>query len=148
RGQKGDLYEGGHRVPAIANWPNQIAEKSVTDATTMTMDLAPTFASLAGIEFQGRKEILFDGKDISLVLLKNQDLEERLLFWRFPNPYANSMAYAVRQSGWKYLVKDDQRFLFNLDMDQTESHNLIDRYPEKAEQLETEYKKWVEDVKE
>src|SRR5690606_1567131 len=52
RGQKGDLFEGGHRVPAIANWPDKITGNTISDATIMTMDLAPTFVSLANVEFQ------------------------------------------------------------------------------------------------
>jgi arylsulfatase A-like enzyme len=41
RGQKGDLWEGGHRVPAIAYWPGKIKAGSITDETVLTMDLFP-----------------------------------------------------------------------------------------------------------
>ena len=65
------------------------------------------------------------------------------LFWIFPNPYTNSYAYAVLQSRLKYTVIDSERYLFNLDMDQTESNNLIGVYPVQADQMEMEYIKLV-----
>ena len=112
RGQKGDLYEGGHRVPAIANWPGRIPPNSVTNATTMTMDLAPTFASIAGLDFASERQGTFDGIDLSPVLFEEATIKERVLFWRFINPYVNSHSYAVRELGWKYIVENKKRFLF------------------------------------
>jgi len=47
RGQKGDVFEGGHRVPAIARWPGRIRPGTITHQTTMTMDLMPTYLELA-----------------------------------------------------------------------------------------------------
>lgn len=146
RGQKGNLFEGGHRVPAIANWPGRIPPKSFTNATTMTMDLAPTFASIAGAQFPKEERDAFDGVDLSPVLFEQKNIEDRILFWRFINPYVNSHAYAVRNAGWKYIVEDGKRFLFNLEMDQTESNNLVERYPLKAEEMETRYQEWLKDV--
>ena len=49
RGQKCDIYEGGHRVPAIAWWPGRIAPGAVCDQTTMTFDLFPTLTDLCGL---------------------------------------------------------------------------------------------------
>lgn len=146
RGQKGDLYEGGHRVPAIANWPGHISPNTITDATTMTMDLAPTFASIAGVEFASERQGAFDGIDLSPVLFDEASIRERILFWRFINPYVNSHSYAVRQSGWKYIVENGKQFLFNLDMDQTESNNLMNKYPAIAKEMEVEYQNWLEEV--
>ena len=147
RGQKGDLFEGGQRIPAIANWPHHIPEHSVSDAITMTMDLAPTFASLANVEIPNDIANQFDGEDLSGVLIHNQQFKDRILFWKFPNPYTDSYAYAVRQLSWKYIVKDGKRFLFNLGMDQTESNNLIEVYLDRADKMEAEYQKWLVTVK-
>lgn len=43
RGQKGDMYEGGHRVPAIASWPGRIPPAVTSASTVMSMDWLPTF---------------------------------------------------------------------------------------------------------
>jgi len=144
RGQKGDLFEGGHRIPAIANWPGHIPAGSISDATTMTMDIAPTLVSITGLSHP--EDQLFDGEDLSPVLFKKEDLGHRILFWRFNNPYDNTKAYAVRDGGWKYVVVEGKCYLFNLKQDNTESNNLIGAYPATADRLEKAYQKWLKNV--
>jgi arylsulfatase A-like enzyme len=48
RGQKGGLYEGGHRVPFLARWPGHIPAGRESSALLALIDLMPTFATLAG----------------------------------------------------------------------------------------------------
>jgi len=49
RGIKGQLYEGGHRVPLLARWPGQIPAGSTSDALIGLVDLLPTCAAVAGV---------------------------------------------------------------------------------------------------
>ena len=49
RGQKGDLWDGGHREPFIARWPGRIAPGSVLDAPVCLTDVLPTVAAAAGV---------------------------------------------------------------------------------------------------
>lgn len=49
RGQKADIYEGGHREPFVARWPGRIPAGSVTDELIGLVDLAATLAASAGI---------------------------------------------------------------------------------------------------
>ena len=49
RGQKTQVYEGGHRVPAIAWWPDRI-KPGVSHHTAATFDLFPTLTALAKAE--------------------------------------------------------------------------------------------------
>lgn len=72
RGQKGSLLEGGHRVPAIANWPGTVSAGEVTDATAMTMDVLPTAMALAKIK--ANPALQLDGHDLQCVLLRNSTL--------------------------------------------------------------------------
>ena len=44
------LYEGGIRIPMIVRWPGHIQPGTVVDDLVSTVDFAPTFLSLAGIE--------------------------------------------------------------------------------------------------
>ena len=145
RGEKGELFEGGIKVPAFANWPGKVPAGKYTDALTMTMDLSPTFLTIAGLDHPITDP--FDGVDLSPVLFRNEGLEKRILFWRFINPYVDTKAYAVRDEGWKYLVYERENFLFNLKQDKTESNNLIQYYPSIAEELERSYRVWLDDVK-
>jgi len=48
RGHKGSAWEGGHRVPFLARWPDQIEAGSVSDALVSLTDLTATAAALAG----------------------------------------------------------------------------------------------------
>jgi arylsulfatase A-like enzyme len=48
RGQKGDIYEGGIRVPGVIEWPARIARPRVSDVNTVTSDILPTLCELAG----------------------------------------------------------------------------------------------------
>lgn len=48
RGRKGQLYEGGHRVPFLVRWPARVAAGKTSDALLALVDMLPTFAALAG----------------------------------------------------------------------------------------------------
>lgn len=48
RGGKGQLYEGGTRVPAFANWPGHIAPGTVIQTPVHVVDILPTLAALGG----------------------------------------------------------------------------------------------------
>src|SRR5262249_16525954 len=62
RGGKGDLYEGGIRVPAVINWPGQIKPGTVVDQMIHVVDYYPTIAKLAGGSTAKSKPL--DGFDI------------------------------------------------------------------------------------
>ena len=65
-------------MPAVFNWPGRISEGTVSDATTVTMDLAPTFAAFAGLEEPDSKR--FDGIDLSELLFDKAPVPVRTLF--------------------------------------------------------------------
>ncbi len=144
RGQKGDLYEGGHRVPAIVSWPGHIKGNRTTDQTSMTMDIMPTILQLAGVEKPDG--LHFDGIDLTPLLLRNKKIGKRPLFWRFNNLNAKKEAYAVREGRWKYVRQDRQEFLFDLKKDPEESRNLVADKMRKTERLQRAVKEWEEDV--
>ncbi|GAA5222313.1 sulfatase-like hydrolase/transferase [Membranihabitans marinus] len=143
RGGKGNLFEGGHRVPAIAYWPGQIAEGVVESTTLMTMDLAPTFLSLANASSE---EDNFDGMDFS-PLLSGQTMDsKRTLFWRTLPIRSDNPVISVRRGDWKYMEDENGNYLFNLSLDITESNNLIKEYPQRAAKMAADYNLWSEEV--
>ena len=115
-GYKNGLWEGGHRVPAMAYWKKRITP-GISDEILMTMDLFPTVVSLTGGDLP--EGIQLDGVDFSSVLLDGKKLEDRNLFWRFKGDRA------VRRGPWKLLVEGDSTYLFNLEKDPYEQSNLI-----------------------
>ncbi|KAJ8037946.1 Arylsulfatase G [Holothuria leucospilota] len=64
---KHTVWEGGHRMPALAYWPGTIEGGRVSDELVSMMDIYPTIASLAGIDMPGNR--IYDGIDISNILL-------------------------------------------------------------------------------
>ncbi len=84
RGHKGDLYEGGLRVPAIVEWPAVIREARATAAPAVTTDIFATVLGLLGLEHPDPERPL-DGADLS-ALLRGEPLRERpepIGFWRY-----------------------------------------------------------------
>lgn len=134
RGQKGDVYEGGHRVPAIAWWPGRI-RPGVSGQTAMSFDLVPTFAALAGTGAQARAPE-FDGVNLNPLLFHQQALPSRTLFWRMHEKKA------VRQGDWKLVVVDKDTHLFNLKDDIAEKTDLSLQHPEIKARLSNELARW------
>jgi arylsulfatase A-like enzyme len=81
RGQKGQVYEGGVRVPGIIEWPARIPSPRVSDINAVTSDMLPTLCALAGEQPPNRP---LDG--ISLLPVIAGDMKERpnpIGFWNF-----------------------------------------------------------------
>ncbi len=140
RGQKTELFEGGHRVPAIAWWPGRI-RPGVSDQTIMSFDLMPTLLSLAGA-LPGNAET-FDGVDLSDLLLSEKRIGERTLFWKMDDEVA------VRRGDWKWIRQGNRdRFLFHLGEDRGETRNLATVYPEKIASLSAAFDRWSQQISE
>ncbi|MFW5802711.1 MAG: sulfatase-like hydrolase/transferase [Verrucomicrobiota bacterium] len=139
RGEKGDVYEGGHRVPAIAALPGRIDPGVVSRETVMTMDLLPTFLTLADSKTECPQPL--DGIDISPALFEQRPLPVRDLFWRY------GVKAAIRRGQWKLVrTADTGCELFDLDSDIAESRDLSTEQPALAQQLAQALADWERDV--
>jgi len=81
RGQKGQMYEGGVRVPGVLEWPAVIKEPAATSAISVTTDILPTLAEMTHQPLPNRP---LDGT--SLVPFFNDPEKQRdkpLFFWSF-----------------------------------------------------------------
>lgn len=141
RGQKTQIYEGGHRVPAIAWWPGKIPALSVSDQTIMTMDILPTVLDILNINIPPEDSPNFiDGISILPLLLKGETITPRTLFWRIHN------RKAVRQGPWKLVIRGDSVELYNLDHDIGETTNLKAEYPKLVNELINKLAYWENSV--
>jgi len=137
-GYKGSLWEGGHRVPAVAYWPGRIKPGTVTSQTVLGMDMFPTMVSIARAKLpEGLK---LDGVDLLGMLTENKKLPERTMFWRYRNQKA------ARKGPWKLLVQGDKVKLYNLDDDLSEKKNLAGVKPEMVKMLQGELVTWEQKV--
>lgn len=115
RGWKGDLAEGGIRVPAFINGlPKLPAGREKLPVSAV--DLYPTIASLAGCDI--RDDWQLEGHDVAPLLYGEQRsawVDNRVLYWK------TSQAHAVRQGHWKLIVhKNGKQELFNIHEDPLE----------------------------
>jgi len=138
KGYKGSLWEGGHRVPAIAYWPGKIAAGVTTDETSISMDLFATMTELGKVRLPAGSAL--DGVSLVPVLLKGQALPQRTLFWQHKNQKA------VRKAWWKLVIDKDKIYLFDLEKDPGESANVAEQYPAVVKELTDELDAWQQDV--
>jgi arylsulfatase A-like enzyme len=138
RGSKGTLWEGGHRVPAVASWPGHIRVGSVSHATALGMDLLVTMASLAGATLPVDRSM--DGVDLSPVLLGTGTLAPRTVFWRA------GKGRVARRGPWKLLVQGQKAQLFNLDDDLGETKDLVQAHPQITAELRKALETWEAEV--
>lgn len=83
RGQKGQVYEGGVRVPSVIEWPQRISEPRITNVNTVTSDILPTLCDIAGLSLPDRP---LDG--FSFKSLIDGEMSERptpIFFWNYNN---------------------------------------------------------------
>ncbi len=133
RGQKTDVYEGGHRVPAIAWWPGRIAP-GLTDETASTFDLFPTLMDLAGASSSG---IAFDGVSLASLLVEGAPLAQRSLFWKMREKRA------MRRDDWKLVQLGAAKpELYNLRTDMTEQNDIAAEEPQRVSRMMTEMAAW------
>lgn len=140
RDGKVTTWEGGIRDPFIAWWPGTVPGGVVTTAFATELDLFPTFAKLAGAEMP--KDRVYDGEDLTPVLLRNEPGREPLLFY-----YSSENLNAVRKGRWKLHVavynrkstpprgEGDPPLLFDVQRDIAERRNVAKAHPEIVKEL-------------
>lgn len=133
-GEKGDLLEGGIRVPAIVRWPAAIPAKRVTAQMGITMDWTATI--LAAAETNAAKEFPLDGINLLPILKGQSPLQDRSFFWRIYDQDA------LRQGKWKYFRNGEQRRLFDLSIDQHEQADFSVQHPDVLQRLAAEFDRW------
>ncbi len=132
RGGKGNLYEGGLRIPFIVRWPDKIKAGRVSDLIFYQPDIMPTLAKLT--DTKAPKDI--DGISILPELIGEQaaghKLKQRdMLYWEYGSQIA------VRMHQWKAIrpkagVKWE---LYDLSKDVSEKHNVADQHADKLAKM-------------
>lgn len=127
RGFKFDTYEGGMRVPMIAQWKGKIPIQSECAEIASTIDLLPTIAHLTGAELPGNK---IDGENIWSLLSgePSASTPHEAFFY-----YSDTIIQAVRSNKWKFREVKGEVELFNLEEDISESKNIAADNPELVE---------------
>ncbi len=134
RGKKGNLYEGGLRIPMIARWPGKIEPGRVSDRLWYFPDVLPTVAELAGATPPKDS----DGVSIVPELLGEKAAgrkqpEHQYLYWELNGQTA------VRMQNWKAIQPGKNRAweLYDLSQDISERHDLAQAKPDVLAKLKS-----------
>jgi arylsulfatase A len=149
RGQKGDVWEGGHRVPLVISWPEKIKQKAGFTPLVSLMDFFATFNDLSG---QGNSpERSEDSHSFYHVLEGNSSspVRENMVH------HSSGDMYSLRDENWKLIenlgsggftapgrveptAEGPLGQLYRIDQDSTESTNLYSENPEKVTSMTME----------
>jgi arylsulfatase A-like enzyme len=143
RGAKGQVYEGGIRVPMAMRWPGTIAPGRTVGTPVITLDWLPTFLEAAGGK-PGPDDKL-DGLSL-LPLLKDPaaTLPARPLFWRSNGPQG---PIAIRDGDWKLVHLRGKKAgakpeLYQLSKDIAEATDQAAAHPDKVKELQAKLAAW------
>lgn len=127
RGQKGNLYEGGLRIPMIVRWPRKIKAGVISDHLWYFPDVMPTLAELAGAKPPDN----IDGISIVPTLLGEDAAGRRqkkheFLYWEY------GRQIAVRMGNFKAVKPDRNKpfELYDLSKDISEKTDIAGEHPE------------------
>lgn len=133
RGLKGQLYEGGIRVPLVVRWPGHAPAGTTRSTPVALWDLAATFAAAAGVDPGAT-----DGVDLAAALRGPEGGPERPLYWEYPS---EGGWQALRLGPWKAVRKgiaahpDAPIELYDLVVDPGETTDVAFSHPLLVEQL-------------
>ncbi|MCG6189380.1 sulfatase [Maribellus maritimus] len=155
KGQKGNLYEGGIRVPLIVRWPGKAKQGSSSDVPVTVVDYFPTLAAMAGAAIPENK--IIDGESIVPLLDGGKCLNRDAIFWHLTsyngNGHSNSYLWqapggVIRKGNWKLIenFEDHSIELYNLKKDIGETQNLSNKNSKKAKELLTDLKNWQKEM--
>ena len=147
-GHKGELWEGGIRVPGLIEWPARIKKRAITEVIACTSDIYPTIVDLLQINI--RNQVLpLDG--ISLVPLLDGKMKERpqpLGFWHHGEETLEEGPAAWLENRYKLLQfnKPQKVELYDLVADPHETKNVAAQHPEVVAQMLARLESWKESV--
>ncbi len=144
RGRKGQVYEGGIRVPFFIRWPNKLKPGNNSDRIAAHIDVAPTILDACGIKKPDN--VALDGR--SLMPLLTQDSpkwDDRNLFfqWHRGDVPERFRDCAVRSQKYKLINGVE---LYDIQNDPYEKTDIADDNPKMVAQMRDEYLEWFRDV--
>ncbi len=133
RGQKGRVYEGGTRMPAVIRWPGKVPAGVKSEQPMVVYDLFPTFAD--ALNLKANLNTPFDGESVWDVL-KTGETRER----KTDIVIGTESAYSVHSGEYKLVHSNISQNtsnsppelveLFKIYDDPKETTNVADVYPD------------------
>jgi len=136
RGGKCTHFEGGLLVPFFISYPGTKNGNFVYDKPVSSLDIFSTIASITKTTLPADR--VYDGVDLLDYLTDNKKDPHEILYWR------NGYSKAIRSGNWKLYIneKSKSEYLFNLETDREELHDLLSSEPAIRYQLMKELNNW------
>lgn len=142
RGNKGQIYEGGLRVPCVIEWPAGIKQNRITDFPASTMDIFPTIADILELPVSSMIQPV-DGASISELFTKDIIKREK------PIPFRYQEKGALVDNNYKLIstnISKNEFELYDLVKDPNETKNIIEVEKEVANRMINSFLEWNKSV--
>ncbi len=134
-GEKGMVTDGGTRIPFLVSWKGTIPGGQVYKNPVSSIDIAATANAASG----QKSDAMLDGVNLLPYLSgKENGTPHDALFWRWANHFA------IRKGDWKFIMVGHHPYLFDLAADPEEKHDLVNKNPERVEELRSQLAKWTQ----
>ena len=155
RGHKGNLFEGGLRVPSVVSWPAGLPEGEVRDQLVTGCDWFPTIDELTGPKSaDSTTDSRLDGKSFVSVL-NDADAPgpHPIFYWQLGR--GDKAQWVVREGTWKLLgnprdevltAADRKEFLVDLENDIGETTNVANAHPDRVTKMRSAAQEFAADI--
>jgi arylsulfatase A-like enzyme len=142
RGFKGQLYEGGVRVPFVVNWPSRLPAGKDYTAPVSSLDVFATALAVAGVPKPTDRQ--YDGVNLVPFLAgETQGVPHDRLCWRM----GGDQRWAIREGDWKLVrSKGKPDELYHLATDLSEKQDLAETKPEVTSRLASALAAWNQEL--
>ena len=134
RGRKGDMFEGGLRVPAICRWPGAIPPSTVCTEFLTSMEIFPMLCNAAGTS--PPRDVPLDGFDMKTVLAGKQKSPRKEMFWQ------RRSNKGARVGSFKWVESSRGSGLFDLSKDIGEKNDLSKEKPQVLASVKARFNAW------
>ncbi len=151
RGEKGDIWEGGHREPFIVRWPGHVQAGSASDQLVCLNDLFATCADIVGAQLPE------NAAEDSISFLPALDAKSQGSLRSSLVNHSGRGEFAYREKNWKLVFKFPEGEsassrekstaveLYDLQDDIAEKHDLASQHPELVRQLTAKLQATIDD---
>ncbi|MBZ0258845.1 arylsulfatase [bacterium] len=146
---KAQTFEGGCHTPMIVHWPKGLktSPNSLTEQAGHVIDIMPTCLDLAGAKplafYNGHPVLPLEGESLLPILEGKQRKGHEHMF------FEHERGRAVIEGHWKLVAnknKTKQWELYDLSKDRTETNNLVEKYPERVQEMSAAWDAWAKHV--
>jgi len=134
RGRKGQMFEGGIRVPCIIRWPGNIPANTTSDEFLTSLEIFPTLCTVTGA--MPPKGLKLDGFDMMPVLQSKNKSPRKEMFWQ------RRLDKGARVDHWKWVESSRGNGLFDLRTDLSEKHDLSKENPDVLKMIKARFADW------